>query len=101
MAPMPTALSRTASLRWTNLRGGHLRLLEPIYLRYQPCSYFFKGAVESVQFGCLLLKITRGLANLRVRMHLRADRKVANGDLLFAQCDPGFRIGRQPTGRRS
>ena len=40
-----------------NLRGGaiefqlDLQLLEPIYLRDQPCPYFFNGAVESVQFG--------------------------------------------------
>jgi hypothetical protein len=90
-----------------NLRGGtiefrlDLQLLESIYLRYQPRPYFFNGAVESMQSGGLLLKIARSLANVRVRMHLRADRTVANGDLLFAQCDPGFRIGRQPTGRRS
>ena len=62
-----------------------LQLLEPIYLRDQSCPYFFNGAVESVQFGRLLVKIAGGLATLRVRMHLRADRKVANGDLLFAQ----------------
>jgi hypothetical protein len=33
-------------------------------------------------------------------MHLRAGRKSANCDLLFAQSDPGFRIWRQPTSRR-
>jgi hypothetical protein len=66
--------------RLANLRGGtiefqlDLQLLEPIYLRDQPCPYFFNGAVESVQFGGLLVKIAGGLANLRVRMHLRADR---------------------------
>jgi hypothetical protein len=42
-----------------------------------------------------------GLANVCVRVHLRTDRKVPNSDFLFAQCDLGFRIGRQPTGRRS
>ena len=78
-----------------------LQLLEPIYLRDQGCSYFFNGAVESVQFSSLLLKIVGGLSNVRVGMHLRADRKVANGDLLFAQCNPGFRIRRQPSDRRS
>ena len=91
----------------TNLRGStielqlNLQLLEPIYLRDQPRPYFFNGAVESLQFGGLLLKIVCGLAKLRVRMHLRADRKVAHGYLLFAQCNHGFRIGRQPTGRCS
>ena len=50
--------------------------------------------------GWLGDKTKPGLENVRVRMHLRADRKVVNGDLLFAQCDLGFRIGRQPTGRR-
>ena len=96
----------TTFYRFANLHGGDnsqldLQLLEPIYLRDQPCAYFFNRAVESVQFGGLLLKIAGGLANLRVQMHLRADRTVANGNLLFAQCDPGFRIWRQPTGRRS
>ena len=94
--------------RLVNLRGGtielqlNLQLLEPIYLRDQSRPYFFNGTVESAQFGGLLLKIVCGLANLRVRMHLRADRKVANGDLLFAQCDPGFRIGaNRPAAARS
>jgi hypothetical protein len=70
------------------LRGGtiefqlDLQLLEPVHLRNQPCPYVFNGAVESVQFGGLLVKIAGGLANLRVRMHLRADRKAASGDLL-------------------
>jgi hypothetical protein len=57
--------------RLANLHGGtielqlDLQLLEPIYLRDQACPYFFNGAVEIVQFGALLLKITRSLANIR------------------------------------
>ena len=95
----------TAFYRVANLRGGKdsqldLQLLEPIYLRDQPCPYFFNRAVESVQFGGLLLKIAGGLRILSSDA-LREDREVANGDLLFAQFDPGFRIGREPTGRRS
>src|SRR4029077_19033890 len=55
--------------RLANLRGGtiefqpDLQLLEPVYLRDQPCPYFFNGTVESVQFSGLALKIARGLAN--------------------------------------
>jgi hypothetical protein len=33
-------------------------------------------------------------------MHLGTAREVSNGTLLFAQCDPGFRTGRKPIGRR-
>jgi hypothetical protein len=93
--------------RLTNLRGGTiefqlgLQLLEPIYLRDQPCPYFFNGAAESVQFGGLPLKISCLLANLRVGMHLHADCKVENRSLLLAECDSGCSIRRQPIGRRA
>jgi hypothetical protein len=56
--------------RLANLRGGTIelqlnhQLLEPIYLRDQPRPYFFNGAVDSAQFGGLLLKIVCGLANV-------------------------------------
>jgi hypothetical protein len=78
----------TTFYRLANLRGGtiefqlDLQLLEPIYLRNQPCPYFLNETVESVQFGGLLLKIARNLANVRVRMHLRTDRKIADGGLM-------------------
>src|SRR4029077_19140732 len=62
----------TTFYRLANLRGGtiefqlDLQLLESIYLGDQPCPYFFNGAVESMQFGGLLVKIADRLANLRV-----------------------------------
>jgi hypothetical protein len=80
---------------------GDLQIFEAIYLRDQPRPYFLDKAIQSAQFRAPLLKIIGRAANLRGQMHLRAHRKVANGDLLFVQCHPGFRIRRQPTGCRS
>jgi hypothetical protein len=66
-------------------------------LRWDAAATFDPRIYEVASSSCSRSRQSRCV---RVRMHLRADRKVANGDLLFAQCDLGFRIGRQPTGRR-
>ena len=74
---------------------------EPIYLRDQPCPYFFNGAVESVQFGGLLLKTAGGLGNLRGPDAPPRGSQGREWRPPVCGSDPGFRIGRQPTGRRS